>query len=116
MLLRKELAKLQSENEMLKEQLFPLIEQLNSLSKLIDQDTISKDVYYRLRSATQAGDFLRMYESLPDQFTLNDMIHACEQYDVNVFVAYEHIKVLLHQGQLLEADDLFTKPPPPDAT
>jgi hypothetical protein len=50
-----------------------------------------------------------MYENLPDQFTLDNFISACEQADVNVFVAYEHIKALLTQGKLVEQPDSFIK-------
>jgi hypothetical protein len=109
MLLRRDLAAMQTENEALKEQLIPLIEQVQMLSRLIDWDTLPVEVYYRLRSTAQTGDFMKMYDSLSDRFTLNDLIASCEQHDVNVFIAYEHIKAFLLQGKLAEETDFFTK-------
>ena len=109
MLLRRDLAAMQTENEALKEQLIPLIEQVQMLSRLIDWDTLPVEVYYRLRSTVQTGDFMKMYDSLSDRFTLDDLIAACEHHDVNVFIAYEHIKAFLQQGKLAEGTDSFTK-------
>jgi hypothetical protein len=107
--LQQEVSTVRKENEMLKEQLMPLIEQVQLYSRLIDWETLPTEVYFRLRNASQTGDFVRMYENLPDQFTLDNFISACEQADVNVFVAYEHIKALLTQGKLVEQPDSFIK-------
>lgn len=113
MLLQQEVVAAKKENELLKEQLMPLIEQVQIFSQLIDWETLPSEIYFRLRSASQTGDFMRMYESLPDQFTLDDFISACEETDVNVFVAYEHIRALLNQDKLIEQSELFVKKPQP---